>query len=428
MKKTIIITESQEQALVNYLNQEEKPVVKKGKPYTVNPDKVLIVKQFLDKNFKKGSAESLGANGMPCKVNIVGQLSSNGEVLRNIQFEELHDLLIDRFKNMFLDKDERFCFLKQVMNDWFNDKISVHGMLSVNSIRSNSLFENTIKEYINEELSIADKVKEISNDIIIKIKNELKSVKTEKDINNEGVYKASFSVTSEINGKNIIVSITYYNFINNDVLKSVGNQYDIDQAGTICDGKRINFMLIGCYAISGTLQTKPLYGQIYHEVNHIYQGNNGAKVITNNIEEYSTAAGYIYSENPIERALANVIYLNYKFEQDGYINELYGFLKNFGPLPQWENVYKSPTYKAINDFESYIKYIEENINNEELIYKCKENYNLTPQRLIKLGYKSLERIKKKIARVLIKYKNDMMNEGFNILYKNCKNRANMYIC
>ena len=103
MKKTLIITESQEQALVDYLKQEEQPIVKKGKPYTINPDKVLIVKQFLDKNFKKGNAESLGSNGMPCKIDIVGQISSNGDVLRNLHIEELHDLLIDRFKNMFLD-------------------------------------------------------------------------------------------------------------------------------------------------------------------------------------------------------------------------------------------------------------------------------------------------------------------------------------
>lgn len=134
-KKTIIITESQEQALVNILKQQEKPLTKKGKPYMINPEKVLIVKRFLDNNFQKGSAESLGANGLPCKVNIVGLKSSNGEILRNLQIEELHDLLIDQFKNMFFDRDERDCFLKQVMNDWFNNKISVHGMLSVNSIK-----------------------------------------------------------------------------------------------------------------------------------------------------------------------------------------------------------------------------------------------------------------------------------------------------
>ena len=427
MKKTLIITESQEQALVDYLKQEEQPIVKKGKPYTINPDKVLIVKQFLDKNFKKGNAESLGSNGMPCKIDIVGQISSNGDVLRNLHIEELHDLLIDRFKNMFLDKDERNCFLKQVMNDWFNDKIGVFGTLSVNSIKSNTLFENTVKKYINEELSIADTVKEMSDDIIIKIKEELKNIKTEKDKSNQGVYTSKFHINSEINGKKILVSGTYYNFLNNEVLQKVGNQYDIDYAASVCDGNGINFIFINCYAISGTLQTKSLYGQIYHEVNHIYQGNCGSNVVTNNIKEYSIASGYIYSDNPIDRALSNVIYLNYKFEQDGYINELYGYLKNFGPKPQWKNIYESSTYKAISDFENYIKYITENINNEELIYKCKEKYNLSPQRLIKLGHNSLDRIKRKIAKVLIKYNNDMMNEGINFLYKNCKNKANMYI-
>lgn len=134
-KKTIIITESQEQAIVNTLKLQQKETTKKGKPYTVNPEKVLIVKQFLDKNFKRGDIENIGPDGMPCKTNIVGLLSSNGEVLRNMQFEELHDLLIDRFKNMFFDRDERNCFLKQVMDDWFNNKIGTFGTLSVNYIK-----------------------------------------------------------------------------------------------------------------------------------------------------------------------------------------------------------------------------------------------------------------------------------------------------
>ena len=80
-KKNIIITEAQEEALIHLLNKD---TTKQGKPYTVNPEKVLIVKQFLDKNFKRGNIENIGDNGMPCKVNIVGLLSSNGEVLRNI--------------------------------------------------------------------------------------------------------------------------------------------------------------------------------------------------------------------------------------------------------------------------------------------------------------------------------------------------------
>lgn len=135
MSKRIIITEEQEQALVHLLKQSS---TKKGKPYVVNPEKVLVVKRFLDTNFKKGNIENIGPNGLPCKQNIVAMLSSTGDVLKNMQFEELHDLLIDRFKNMFYDKDERNCFLKQVMNDWFNDKIGVFGTLSVNAIKNNS--------------------------------------------------------------------------------------------------------------------------------------------------------------------------------------------------------------------------------------------------------------------------------------------------
>ena len=45
--KKIILTEKQEQQLLEFLILE--------KTYPINPNKVLIVKKFLDKNFKKGT-------------------------------------------------------------------------------------------------------------------------------------------------------------------------------------------------------------------------------------------------------------------------------------------------------------------------------------------------------------------------------------
>lgn len=138
--KRIIITEAQEQKLIEILNNEELPVVqqmpvskKANKPYCVDPDKVKVVKSFLDNNFQKNNLERIGANGMPEKVRIVTMFSSTGEPLKNLYDEDLHDLLIEKFKKMFLDKNERSLFLKQVMNDWFDNKIGVHGTLSVNS-------------------------------------------------------------------------------------------------------------------------------------------------------------------------------------------------------------------------------------------------------------------------------------------------------
>lgn len=137
--KKIIITEEQSRSLANMLKEETYQMPQdigkhENKPYTINPDKVKIVKSFLDKNFKKGNYDDIGPDGMPRRTRIVAMITPTGEVLKNMWQEDLLDLLIDKFKNMFLNHTERELFLKQVMNDWFNDKISVFGNLSVNKL------------------------------------------------------------------------------------------------------------------------------------------------------------------------------------------------------------------------------------------------------------------------------------------------------
>lgn len=138
--KRVIITEKQEKKLIKMLNEEMEvqqiPVPKStGKPYSIDPDKVLVVKKFLDSNFKKGNLERIGANGMPEKVRIVSMFASNGEPLKSLYEEDLQDLLIDKFKNMFKDTVCRDLFMKQVIKDWFDNKIGVFGNLSVNCLK-----------------------------------------------------------------------------------------------------------------------------------------------------------------------------------------------------------------------------------------------------------------------------------------------------
>lgn len=133
----LILTEAQEKALAQRLNEEtyKMPVPKKtGAPYTINPDKVLTVKNYLDKGFKKGSYEAL-VDGFPKKIRVVNHIASTGELLGEPFGEEmLLPLLIEKFKNMFTDHVERELFLKQVMNDWFDDKITIFGGLSTNRL------------------------------------------------------------------------------------------------------------------------------------------------------------------------------------------------------------------------------------------------------------------------------------------------------
>lgn len=135
--KKLIITEQQKNELIRLIAEEtyQMPVNKKmNKPYTINPDKVLVVKKFLDGNFQKGNAEFIGNNGRLAKVRIISMPDSNGESLRDLTADNLVDLLIDRFKNMFADQNERSLFMKQVVKDWMDDKITVNGILTTNRL------------------------------------------------------------------------------------------------------------------------------------------------------------------------------------------------------------------------------------------------------------------------------------------------------
>ena len=59
---------------------------------------------------------------------------SNGKTVKVMQPEELLLLLDDKFSKMMEDKNDRMKFLKQVLTDWFDGKISKNGLLSVNTI------------------------------------------------------------------------------------------------------------------------------------------------------------------------------------------------------------------------------------------------------------------------------------------------------
>lgn len=126
LNEEFIVTKKQMNILSEEISQE-----KKAKPYTINPDKVLIVKKYLDSNFKRGKIEKVGDNGYPEIIPVIAMLGSDMEVLKNFSMEQCQDLLIDKYKKMFYDEDEKTKFFAQVLKDWYYDKISQFGTLSV---------------------------------------------------------------------------------------------------------------------------------------------------------------------------------------------------------------------------------------------------------------------------------------------------------
>jgi hypothetical protein len=124
--KRIFVTESQLDMLKQHLNESENN-------YFVDTNKVLIVKKFMDKMFSRGKMDSISPNGYPTKTNVVGMKGNDGKVIKNMSFEQVLDLLEDKFHYIYTDEEKRSRFLKQVLDDWYNKKITREGLLSKNS-------------------------------------------------------------------------------------------------------------------------------------------------------------------------------------------------------------------------------------------------------------------------------------------------------
>lgn len=128
--KKVIIREDQKDMLISKLSEG----CGMCRQYPVNPEKVLIVKKFLDSNFSKADLEGIGNDGLPSTSHIVIMCGPSGTPLKNMFMDELQDLLSEKFKNMFSDEDEKMKFLGQVMKDWYDNKIGLYGSLSVNHL------------------------------------------------------------------------------------------------------------------------------------------------------------------------------------------------------------------------------------------------------------------------------------------------------
>ena len=124
--KRIFVTESQLEMLKQHINESDNN-------YFVDTTKVLIVKKFMDKMFSRGKMDSMSPNGYPTKTNVVGMKGNDGNVIKNMSFEQVLDLLEDKFHYIYTNEEKRSRFLKQVLEDWYNKKITREGLLSKNS-------------------------------------------------------------------------------------------------------------------------------------------------------------------------------------------------------------------------------------------------------------------------------------------------------
>lgn len=118
----IIISEKMESQLIDLLIEDS--------IYYPEPDKVLLIKKYLDNNFAKASVDEVSPEGYPIDVPMVGMKNSAGHPVKNMTDKQLFYFLQDKFKDILSDKSKRDKFIIQVMKDWYNNKITKDGVLS----------------------------------------------------------------------------------------------------------------------------------------------------------------------------------------------------------------------------------------------------------------------------------------------------------
>lgn len=125
MKKprSIYITESQYKDLKKKLLES----------YFVEPAKVKLVQKFLDDNFVKGALPSIGEDGYAKPLWIVAMKVPFSDKPKNMTATQAFYLLQDKFNKIYSDPKQRDSFLKKVLVDWYNGKISKFGLLSKNN-------------------------------------------------------------------------------------------------------------------------------------------------------------------------------------------------------------------------------------------------------------------------------------------------------
>ena len=98
-------------------------------------EKVIAVKNYLDKNFKKTTVDDIDENGYPKKTKCALMMSDSKQALKTVLPKELLMILDDKFQKIITDNADRKKFLKQIITDWFNGGITNNGILSKNTIK-----------------------------------------------------------------------------------------------------------------------------------------------------------------------------------------------------------------------------------------------------------------------------------------------------
>ena len=124
MEKSVILTSEQVGRFKRRLLKET---------FAVDTNLVRKIRDYVGKNYSYTLYDDINEDGDVVQKTAIQVLGSNREPLQTISPEKMLDKLDAKFNGIIKDDTERRNFIKQVLADWIDGKITKDGLLSVNS-------------------------------------------------------------------------------------------------------------------------------------------------------------------------------------------------------------------------------------------------------------------------------------------------------
>lgn len=169
--------------------------------------------------------------------------------------------------------------------------------------------EDGLKEIIKEELGIASEVLELTKKIEQKIDSSIKN----------GKYSGTFKIKDDLK-----IRFKYFDFADYESL----NDWYRDNFNKVKNGYsfKSQTIYITILAVNSIFDSYELLDTIQHEVHHYFQAFKSGKTFSS--DAYKTIVANLYSKNEYISCLSHVLYLNKKFEIEGFVNGAYNSFQN----------------------------------------------------------------------------------------------------
>lgn len=254
-----------------------------------------------------------------------------------------------------------------------------------------------INEKINEEHSISNEVTLMSTEIFYRIMGKIQPYSISTDMGKQLEYKHGNFKYSKLN-ISFDVSWDFYNVGNETPRTPEMNQF----ASADLSKKAINITIV---AINGRINNDSVIESIQHEISHFFEVSKRQGVPYKNMFQYKLAVTILQQEEKftdIMVAIAEIIYISYKFEQRAFGNGAYRYLMNHtDDYPHNFNnaIQETKLYKYLCSLEKDIETLTITKDTEYEITETLKRFEITYKALMSSAHSAREGLARMCGRI-----------------------------